>query len=68
MLAGEHLDHETTQTPDISFRAVRGLLHDLGSHPKDGALERWSVRAITATHEIYHAIEKSMKGALMTTC
>ena len=39
VFAGEHLDDETADAPDVRLVGVRGLLHDLGCHPEHGALQ-----------------------------
>lgn len=41
--AGEHLDYEAAETPDVGFARVRGLLDNLGCHPVDGSLEGWAM-------------------------
>jgi hypothetical protein len=38
VLAREHLDNETAETPNICLACVRSLLDNLGGHPEYGAL------------------------------
>jgi hypothetical protein len=52
MITGQHLDNQTTYTPDIGFLCVNALFHNLRGHPKHRTLERGSVRSITG-QEIY---------------
>lgn len=55
VFAGEHLDDETAYAPNVRLVGVRGLLYDLGCHPKHGALQGRPVCLVAYERYRHHA-------------